>query len=361
MTLTPSGASSVLTIGYVVDAGPTLAIDRNGTLDVAPGEIGEILITLRPIRRGRATIDRIWLRWAGPAGLMRRELIWQIGADIPVIANVRAVRDAALRLSAVDALTGLKPQRQQGEGSEFEALREYTPGLDQRAIDWKHSARHRALICKEFRAERNHQIVIAFDTGYLMREPLNGIPKIDHAINAGLLLTYAALRTGDRVDLFGFDEDVHLSTDFVSGTHRFGLLQRAATNIDYSSDETNFTLGLSKLLTRLRRRSLVVLLTDFVDSTTAALMIDHLTHLVSRHLVLFVTFEDPDLGAAIDARPTGIDRMAHAVIADGFARERQLVIRQLTHLGVHCLETPVDAVGPELINRYIAIKRLELI
>ena len=68
-----------------------------------------------------------------------------------------------------------------------------------------------------------------------------------------------------------------------------------------------------------------------------------------------------DLLPAIDARPTGIDRMAHAVIADGFARERQLVIRQLTHLGVHCLETPVDAVGPELINRYIAIKRLELI
>ena len=357
----PIGAASQTWIDYVVDVGPTLTIERSGTVVAAAGRIGTVEVTLRPTRRGRATIERIWLRWTGPMGLMRHELIKQIVADIPVIANVRAVRDAALQLSAVDALSGLKPQRHQGEGSEFEALREYTPGLDQRAIDWKHSARHRALICKEFRAERNHQIVIAFDTGYLMREPLNGIAKIDHAINAGLLLSYAALRTGDRVGLFGFDEDVHLSTDFVSGTHQFGLLQRAATGLDYSRDETNFTLGLSKLLARLRRRSLVVLLTDFVDSTTAELMIDHLTHLVSRHLVLFVTFDDPELNAAIAARPTGVDRIARAVIADGFARERQLVLRQLTHRGIHCLESAVDSVGPELINRYIAIKRLELI
>ena len=240
--------------------------------------------------------------------------------------------------SLVSALQLAYPRRRIGIRS---CWGEYTPGLDQRAIDWKHSARHRALICKKFRAERNHQIVIAFDTGYLMREPLNGIAKIDHAINAGLLLSYAALRTGDRVGLFGFDEYVHLSTDFVSGTHQFGLLQRAATGLDYSRDETNFTLGLSKLLARLRRRSLVVLLTDFVDSTTAELMIDHLTHLVSRHLVLFVTFDDPELNAAIAARPTGIDRIARSVIAGGFARERQLVLWQLTHRGIHCLESAV--------------------
>ena len=361
IVLTPTATLAPNDIEYVVDAGPTLTFDRGGRMAITPRQNVTSEVSLLATRRGRATITRIWLRWTGPMGLIRRQLVWQIAADIPVIATVRAVRNAALQLSSVDALLGQKSQRQRGLGSEFEALREYTPGLDSRAIDWKHSARHRELICKEFRAERNHQIVIAFDTGYLMREPLHGIPKIDHAINAGLLLTYAALRTGDRVGLFGFDEDVRLSTDFVAGTHRFGLLQRAVTQLDYSADETNFTLGLSKLLGRLRRRSLVVLLTDFVDSTTAELMVDHLTHLVSRHLVLFVTFEDPRLDRAISARPLSVDRVARSVIAEDFARERRLVMRRLTRLGVHCLESPIEDVGPELVNRYVAIKQLELI
>ena len=54
-----------------------------------------------------------------------------------------------------------------------EALREYVPGFDSRYIDWKHSARHRKLVCKEFQIERNHPVIMAFDTGYLMLEPID--------------------------------------------------------------------------------------------------------------------------------------------------------------------------------------------
>ena len=87
--------------------------------------------------------------------------------------------------SSQEAIYGIKAQQQKGEGAEFEALREYVPGLDSRFIDWKHSARHRKLLCKEFRTERNHQVIMAFDTGYLMLEPVEGITRLDHAINAG--------------------------------------------------------------------------------------------------------------------------------------------------------------------------------
>ncbi len=82
------------------------------------------------------------------------------------------------------------------------------PGLDSRFIDWKHSARHRKLLCKEFRTERNHQIVMAFDTGYLMLEPVDGITRLDHAINAGLMLAWVSLQGGDLVGTYGFDAAV---------------------------------------------------------------------------------------------------------------------------------------------------------
>jgi uncharacterized protein (DUF58 family) len=111
------------------------------------------------------------------------------------------VRQAALRfMSAREFIAGSKVQAHRGEGTEFDSLREYLPGLDPRALDWKSSARHRKLLLREHRAERNHQVVMAVDTGYLMSEPLAGIPRLDHAVNAALLLGFAALKTGDRVE-----------------------------------------------------------------------------------------------------------------------------------------------------------------
>ncbi len=84
---------------------------------------------------------------------------------VDVLPNVRGVHGTALQFFIQEAIYGIKTQVQKGEGTEFEALREYTPGLDSRFIDWKHSARHPRLVCKEFHTERNHQVVMAFDTG----------------------------------------------------------------------------------------------------------------------------------------------------------------------------------------------------
>ena len=145
------------------------------------------------------------MRWRGPLGLVeimpRRSTLDVITEVVP---NVRGVQTAALQFITNEAIFGEKVQ-QKGEGTEFEALREYRPGHDIRFIDWKHSARHRKLLTKEFRTERNHHIVLAFDTGHLMMEPLGGIPRLDHAINAGLRLGWVSLRAGDLVGTFGFD------------------------------------------------------------------------------------------------------------------------------------------------------------
>ncbi len=97
----------------------------------------------------------LWLRWIGPYGLMRIQTKEPLDARLKVVPNIRAVRAAAIALMRQDASFGIKDQRQLGDGSEFDALRDYQPGFDRRAIDWKHSARHRRLVCKEFRSERN--------------------------------------------------------------------------------------------------------------------------------------------------------------------------------------------------------------
>ena len=343
------------------DVSDILETPRLLSVVVAAGSTSGAAVSLRPNRRGTAVVERLWLRWPGPFGLTARYTVQPVDASIPVVANVRAVRQAAIAFTARDAPFGIKSQRQAGEGSEFEALREYVPGLDARAIDWKHSARHRALICKEFRTERNHQIVLAIDTGHLMSETLDGIPKLDHAINAGLLLAYASLRHGDRVGLFGFDSEVRLAMAPVAGLGGFERLRRAAAGLDYNTQETNYALGLARLTAGLNRRSLIILQTDFVDTITAELMIDNLQRLGRRHLVLFVALNEPELAATAQAPPANVAELTRAVIADDFLRERRVVFERLRRLGVHCLDVPSASLGADLVNHYLEIKRHELI
>ena len=343
------------------DVSDNLANPPHQRVRLVAGQQTRVAVPLAPKRRGTARIHRLWLRWHGPLRLMLRQRIHPVDADVPVVPNVGAVRDNAIRISSWDSLFGFKPQSQQGDGSEFEALRDYVPGLDHRSIDWKHSARHHTLVCKEFRAERNHQIILAFDTGHLMSEPLGGIPKLDHAINAGLLLSYMSLRSDDRVGIFGFDSQVRLFAAPVCGVHNFWRLQRISADLEYRHEETNFTLGLADLLGRLKRRSVIILQTEFVDTVTAELMVENLERLAARHLVVFITLQDPGLHATVDAPPRSVGAVARSVIADDFIRERMVVFEKLRRLGVLCLDAPSERVGVELINRYMMIKRRELV
>ncbi len=328
---------------------------------LAPGHENYFEFPLEPYQRGAATVRKLWLRWQGPLSLASWTREVEINGELAIIPNVRAVKAAAIELSFRESLLGMKPQSQQGEGTEFVALREYTPGLDHRSIDWKRSARHMALVCKEFQTERNHQIILAFDTGQLMSEPLGAVPRLDHAVNAGLLLAFMSLKSGDRIGMMAFDSKVRLYAEPVRGIHAFPRIQHMTANLEYRHDETNFTLALATLMGRLNRRSLIILPTEFVDTITAELMIENIQRLARRHLVVFVTMKDLDLYATAEADPARFHQVTKSVVAGDFIRERKVVLEKLRRMGVHCIDAPPAHVGADLVNRYLAIKRQELI
>ncbi len=317
---------------------------------------------LRARRRGALSLDQLWLRWTGPLGLSERRAVLPLHRSVAVVPNLRAVHQAGIRFfSARDPWAGLRVERYVGDGSEFETLREYVRGMDHRAIDWKSSARHRKLLCAEFRAERNHQVVVALDTGHLMSEPLGGMPRLDHAISAALLLSYVSLHTGDRVGLFAFDQRVRAWSAPAGSLGAFSRLEAQSAELEYSSGETNFTLGLAELSTRLARRSLVVLFTDFTDTVTAELMVENVARIARKHLVLFVALRDPALAELSRAEPAALPDVYRAVVADDLLRERDLVLRRIARLGVHCIDALPEHAGPRLIDRYLEVKRRELV
>ncbi|HEX3917715.1 MAG TPA: DUF58 domain-containing protein [Caulobacteraceae bacterium] len=337
----------------------TLTPDRT-TAFVTEGE-AEAVFELAPVRRGEGEVERIWARWKGPFGLVWKQITETPKHIIPITPNVGAVKDEAIRLFARDAMFGLKAQLETGEGSEFHALRELAAGMDRRTIDWKQSARHGKLLAKEFRTERNHPVIFAIDTGRLMCEPLLGTPRIDRAINASLLMAFVSLKMGDRVGFYGFDVQPKVFSGAISGAHAFPLLQRIAARLDYSTEETNYTLALTQLGAALERRSLIVVFTDFADTTSAELMLENISRLVRRHLILFVIFRDEELEAIARREPVDAEAVARAVTAEALLRERDLVIARLVRMGAHIVDAPVASVGPALLSAYIDMKRRDLL
>ncbi|WP_246731479.1 DUF58 domain-containing protein [Methylocapsa sp. S129] len=346
-----------------------LLLERRGALEpgkgetvtLPPGAAARATIALRPLRRGQIEVDALWVSWRGPLGLARFVRRLALGKVIDILPNVRGVQSAALQFFAHDAIYGVKAQRQRGEGTQFEALREYTPGADPRHIDWKRSARHRKLLVKEFDTERNHPVVIAFDTGHLMLEPIDGLPRLDHAVNAGLLLSWIGLRAGDLMGIFSFDARVRLYHPPIRGLSGFAQIQRSAATIAYHTEETNFTLALADLERRLKRRSLVILFTEFVDTIAAELLLEALGRLANKHVVVLVTLRDPALRALVDRRPDDFSAVAEAVISGNFQRERQTVLERMERMGLHCLDVAAGELSIALINRYLLIKQRGLI
>jgi uncharacterized protein (DUF58 family) len=312
---------------------------------------------LDTVRRGLGLVKRVWVEWKGPFGLAVKRRIIKLDREIDIIPDIRSVKKEAIRIFARDTSIGQKVHIEKGEGSEFEALRDFLPGMDRRTIDWKQSARHVKLLSKEFRTEQDQTIIFAIDTGRLMCEPLQNAPKIDHAINAALLLGYISLKMGDRVGLFGFDAKPNVSTAAVSGVASFTLLQRMAARLDYSIEETNFTLGLTQLNAETNRRSLIIIFTDFADPTSAELMIENVGRLMRKHLVLFVAMKDAELEAITLAEPKRPLDVTRSVIAHSLITEKELVLSRLQRLGAEIINAPAGRIGPELINRYLELKR----
>jgi len=137
---------------------PLIAMQDDGRARVplANGR-GAILMPLEMMRRGLARFDRLWLRWTGPLGFTWRQQTVPLDAAFPILPDIRPVRERGAAIFQRYALDGMITQLTRGEGSDFDALLEFRPGMDRRSIDWKQSARHMKLLAKQ-RAQQPDRI-----------------------------------------------------------------------------------------------------------------------------------------------------------------------------------------------------------
>lgn len=318
-------------------------------------------IACRAVRRGTWALNDIWLFWPSRLGLFEFLPKSKLGLEIKVVPNIRLVQSGQITTTVNSTLFGSKENRAIGDGSEFHQLRDFVSGMDVNSIDWKRSARHRSLVAKELRSERNHHVIIALDNGYLMREEIAGLPKIDHAITAALATAWAAAIGGDLVGYLSYDVRPRVFSKPEPGRAAFARLRSRTADLDYVGHESNHTLAMTALNARTPKRSLIIVFTDFIDTTSAELLVENLSILVRRHLVIFVTIRDPDLEAMASSPPDSMDAVSTLVASGQSLAERRLVFERLARLGVTVIDTEPGKITAKLISTYLEIKSKELL
>ncbi|UNU44595.1 DUF58 domain-containing protein [Sphingopyxis sp. YF1] len=358
-TPVPARAEIALALDERLATGGRLAASMRAVDDGGGGRARTLArtLTLAAARRGSALIEALTIRWTGPLGLVWKQRRFAIDGRVGVVPSLRAVTEEGSRLFQRNSWFGLRQQRLRGEGTEYEALAEYQPGMDRRAIDWNASARHVKLLAKEYRVERDNRVVLAIDAGRTMAEPVGAMPRVDRAVSAALLLAYVGLKLNDRISLFSFAAKPQAMTPAYMHTQDFPALQRAASLIDYAHVESNFTLALSTLGATLNRRSLIILFTEFTDATSADLMIRAAGRLVKKHRLLFVVLKDEELESEERRRPESAADITRSNVAASMLRDRQLVIARLQRLGADVIEVPADAMAAGAVEAYLGIKR----
>jgi uncharacterized protein (DUF58 family) len=321
-------------------------------------------LSLSADRRGTGFLDSVWLELAGPLRLFNR--IVRSAPDarraVAVVPDARRVDDAVVKVFGAQPMVGgLKREKWSGEGSEFESLHQYVAGMDLDAVDWKASSRHGQVRVRRFHVERRQRVTLCLDVGRAMRDPIEGLERLDHAVHTAFVLAKASLRAGDLVGVHAYSSEPRSWVPARGGPAQFARIRRACAELSAEADETNHVLGLHALLQRSPRRSLVIVFTEFADATTAELMLDAIGQLARRHVIMFVALDDPELEEPLAHQPKGARDLAAAIVTSHLSRRRQLVLAKLARLGVHVVHSRPGSVAADAVNAYVQIKRRGLI
>jgi len=354
----------------VVDELPPALRDQPPVLElnVSPGGSAKQQYSVMPRRRGDIAAGRLFLRYQSPLGLAERWAKADLSQPVRVLPDLAQARNFALYLIRSRQVEMEKRRRRQrGQGRDFESLREYRQGDEQRDICWTATARRNQLTTRVYQVERSQMVWIVLDAGRLLRtevrDPARAVPaeKLDYAVDAALSLAQVASQSGDRVGLLAYGRGIQQSIGGGRGPLHLRALVDALSQVHSEASEANHARAVSTLLHRQSRRCLAVWLTDFAETATTPEVIEYAIHLTRRHLVVFAAIGQPDLAELARAVPRNVEEMYRHAAALEVVERRQRLLRGLRDRGVLAIDIGAAGLAGALVNRYLEVKDRNLI
>ncbi len=323
---------------------------------MAPGQRRLHHTTLTPTRRGDRQAGPVIVRSIGPLGFAGRQGALSAPWAVRVLPPFTSSKHLPSRIKRLRELDGRSAILQRGAGTEFDSLREYVPGDDVRAIDWRSTARTNTVVVKTWRPERDRHVLIVIDSGRLSAGRIRDETRLDYAMDAALLLAALASRAGDRVDLLIADRTLRASVQRSAPAELMSDLVNAMAPIEPLLAESNFTVIAQEVLRRVSRRSLVVFVTGLDAVAMTEGLIPVLAPILRRHKVVLAAVSDPETEEMAAGNQTALE-VYQAAAAELDRSRRDATSRLLSRLGLSVVQAPPDSFAPRVADHYLDLKK----
>lgn len=324
---------------------------------LAPGGFARIEWPILPTMRGRAPLDSPVAAITQLGFVERTVTIKTEPSEIMVAPSLKDIRRVSEDLERfVLRGFGARAAARLGKGRDFDRLRDYVPGDDMRDIAWKVSARRSRLTVKEYRLDRSQEIVICVDRGLRMSTRVGALSRLDHAVHAALLLSYACHRMEDNTSAVSFAAEAKVEASSGRGNTQLRRMLQFAVGAAETNEASDYLALAAHLRARIRHRSLIVILTSLPEADSESLL-RGLKLLSPQHLPLLIILQDLALQAVADALPESKEALFETLAARDLINRRREILREARTRGALVVETTPSNAGFAAINAYLDVKR----
>jgi uncharacterized protein (DUF58 family) len=312
---------------------------------------------LKPTTRGEYIFNNINVYVHAPLRLVKRRYTFSAEEVIKVYPSyVQMRRYQLLAVSNRLQEVGVKRVRRLGHSMEFEQIKEYVRGDDYRTINWKATARKDGLMVNNYTDERSQQIYCLINKGRVMKMPFGGMTLLDHAINASLVLSNVALVKQDKAGLITFAENLDTFVLADKKTTQMNLVLETLYKQQTRFLESDFEKLFSVIRNRITNRSLLILFTNFESLESLQREMPALKKIAHYHLLLVVFFENTELKGMIDKKASSLEDIYIKTIAEKFAFEKRLMVKELHKNGIPSILTAPENLTVNTVNKYLELK-----
>ena len=317
---------------------------------------------LRPFERGAYQFGNIILMVRTRLCLVERKIKAHFPEEIAVYPSFIQMRKYELLARSAQTMeAGNKRMRKIGHSMEFEQIKDYVTGDDVRTLNWKATARRGSMMVNHYTDEKSQQVFCVIDKGRLMKMPFEGLTLLDYAINATLVLCNVSLHKQDRFGLITFSN----KSGTVLAADRKPIQLENVLQALYKQQtqflESDFEKLYLQTRTYIKQRSLLILFTNFESVSGMKRQLPYLKTINKRHLLLVIFFENTELTEIADKPVQDIEGVYTKTIAEKFAFEKRMIVKELARHGILSVLTPPKQLTINAVNKYLELKSRQAI
>lgn len=348
----------------IIDELPVQFQERDFYLSATctPQESQTLTYSVTPYERGEYVFGALNVYVSSRLQIFERRFVFDEAKKVAVYPSYMQMKKYEF-LAMSNRLTefGLKKIRRIGHTLEFEQIKNYVSGDDVRTVNWKATAKRGQLMVNQYQDEKSQPIYSIIDMSRTMKMPFDQLKLIDYAINATLAFSNIALLKNDKAGMISFSNTVAKIVPASNKKTNLSILNEALyqSTTDFLDADFGYLNGIIKR--KINQRSLFILYTNFEHISALKRQLIYLKAIAKKHLLVVVFFENTELDTIITAKATSLQGIYHKTIAEKFAYEKRLMLKELEKVGIHAILTKPSQLSVNVINKYLDFKAKGLI